>query len=75
MLKDIEANYELVRCGSRIILQTVESMKAYASNNIEAYGGAEGVLNPVLHSLNIVDVELKGLVDHRLDIFLSDIMG
>lgn len=73
-MKDIDANYELVRCGLRVILKTVDSLKAYAVNHVET-NGAEGVLFPVLHTLNNVDVELKDLVGHRLVLFLSDIMG
>lgn len=74
LLKDIDANYELVCCGLREILKTVDSLKAYAANNIETYG-AEGVLIPVLHTLNNIEAELKDLVAHRLVLFLSDIMG
>lgn len=55
-------------------MKTVDSVKAYAANNIETYG-AEGVLIPVLHTLNNVEVELTDLVGHRMVLFLSDIMG
>lgn len=74
LLKHIDGDYELVRHGLRVILKTVYSLKAYAVNNVETYG-AEGVLIPILQTLNNVDTELKYVNSRRLVLFLSDIMG
>lgn len=74
MLKDINSNYEVVRFFLRENLERVDFVKAYAVKNLKNKG-AEVVLLPVLHTLNDLEVELKFLVDRRLVLFQTDIMG